>query len=710
LLSLWPVQNGPELGGGIAKAFSHPLQTIREDFGTTRLDHTFSERDTLFGAYTIDDSETDTPSANPLSTVFETLREQVFSVQEQHVFSPSILNTARFGYSRAGYYFTGETPLDLPGWVAGRPIGALVVGGGTALNGASQISLAGTNAGSNLQAVRNLFTYDDHVSVMHGRHQIEAGVWFERIQANDNLAQNQYGQASFSSLQNFLLGKISTFSVVPSPTELGWRSLESAAFVQDAIKLTNSLQLRVGFRFEATDGWNEAHGRASNYLFENGVIQTNPRIGGSALAVNRAKFLPQPRVGLAWDPFGKGKTVFHAGFGMYNALLDDLDYRLDQNAPFNTTQAFKNTTISQISRPPGIAGLAGSKISPSGIQPDPYTPTVIAYSFKVEQTIAPNTSVSVGYNGSRGYHELLSVNANGPFPIVCPAVPCPATLAPGTLYYPAGAKFANPKLANTTTWLSEGVSSYNGLNVDVNHRLTSGFQVRGFYTFSKSLDNGTAVNSSVGVNAPGFVMYPGNPKLDYGPSTSDVRHLAAINGSYELPFGHGKPFLQNLGGWREKVASGWILSGIETVQSGFPFTPQLGFNPTNNGDSRNPIRPSWNPAFSGPVILGGPNQFFNPNAFILPPAGTYGNTGRDVLVGPGSTELDASLLKDTAISERVKVQFRAEVFNLLNHTNFATPNPVVFTSAGTGPSPTAGVITATSTTSRQVQLGLKLVW
>jgi hypothetical protein len=710
LLALWPVQNGPELGGGIAEVFSNPLQTIREDFGTTRLDHTLSDRDSLFAVYTVDDSADDTPSANPLSTIVESLREQVASVQEQHVFSPSVLNTARFGYSRAGYFFTGETSVNLPGWVTGRPIGAIVIGGGTALNAASQITAAGSNAGSNLTAVRNLFTYDDHVSVMHGRHQLEAGVWFQRIQANDNVAQNQYGQASFGSLENFLLGKISTFSVVPLPTALGWRSLESAGFVQDAIKVTSHLNVRVGFRFESTDGWNEAHGRASNYVFANGVIQTNPRIGGSALTVNRAKFLPQPRVGLAWDPFGKGKTVIHAGFGMYNALLDNLDYRLDQNAPFNATQAFKNVTVAQISTAPGIAGLTGSKISPSGIQPDPYTPTVIAYSFKIEQTITPRTSLAVGYNGSRGYHELISADVNEPFPTVCPAAPCPATLAPRTLYYPPGAKLANPKLANTTTWLTEGVSSYNALNVDVSRRLTSGFQVRGVYTYSKSLDNGTALNSSVGANAPGFVMYPGNTKLDWSLSTSDARHLAVINGVYELPFGRGKPFFSNVRGWHEKLASGWVLSGIETIQSGFPFTPQLGFNPTNNGDSRNPIRPSWNPAFTGRLILGGPNQYFDPNAFVVPPNGTYGNVGRNVLIGPGLAELDASLLKNTSISERVNVQFRAEFFNLLNRANFATPNAVVFSSASTTPSPTAGVITGTSTTSRQIQLGLKLVW
>src|SRR5437588_2270767 len=162
--------------------------------------------------------------------------------------------------------------------------------------------------------------------------------------------------------------------------------------------------------------------------------------------------------------------------------------------------------------------------------------------------------------------------------------------------------------------------------------------------------------------------------------------------------------------WRDKVLGGWSVSAIANLQSGFPFTPQLGFNPTNNGDSRNPIRPSWNPAFSGRLITGSPNQYFNPNAFIVPSNGTYGNVGRNVLIGPGLAELDASLLKNTPISERVSLQFRAEFFNLLNRANFATPNAVVFSSATTIPSPTAGVITATSTTSRQIQLGLKLLW
>lgn len=710
LLALWPLQNGPELGNGIAEAFSHPLQTVREDFGTTRADYNLSQKDTLFGVYTIDDSYANTPSANPLSSVLEGLREQVASMQEQHVFSPSILNTVRIGYSRGGYYFTSQTPLNLPGWVAGAPIGAIVIGGGTALNAQSSITGAGTNAGSNLRAVRNLSTYDDHVGIFHGKHQIEAGLWAQRVQANDLLAQNQWGQASFGSLTSFLHGTTATFTVVPSPTPLGWRSLELAGFVQDVIKVRPNLDLRLGFRFESTDGWNEVAGRAANYAFLNGVIQTNPVVGSSAFIINRAKFLPEPRVGLAWDPFGQGKTVVHAGFGIYRALLDNLDYRLGQTAPFNATESLKNVSVAGLQIVPGSALPAGTKISPSGSQPDLYTPTVITWTFKVEQQIAPNTSLGLGYVGSHGYHELLSLDANEPMPTICPAAPCPANLASGTVYYPSGAPLANPSLANTTTWFSEGLSSYNALQVDANRRFANGFQLRGVYTWSNSLDDGTALNSSVGANAPGFVMFPGNPKLDWGPSTSDARHIAVVNSSYELPFGSGKKVLANQHGLSQKLISGWTVSGVETMQSGLPFTPQLGFNPTNNGDSRNPIRPSWNPAFSGPIVLGGPNQYFNPNAFILPPTGTYGNVGRDILYGPGLATTDLSLAKNTSISEKLRLQFRAEFFNVFNRANFGSPNAVVFGSASATPSPTAGVITSTSTTSRQIQFGLKLLW
>jgi hypothetical protein len=254
------------------------------------------------------------------------------------------------------------------------------------------------------------------------------------------------------------------------------------------------------------------------------------------------------------------------------------------------------------------------------------------------------------------------------------------------------------------------VSSYNGLEVDVNHQFSHGLQIRGVYTYSKALDDGDSMNTSVATNSPAFVSNPLNPlRSDYGRASFDVRNAAVINATYDLPFGRGNAAGDNR--WRNAAIGNWQISGIETLVSGLPFTPQLSYNPSNDGDSRNPVRPSLNPAFTGSIIEGGAGQYFNPNAFIQPLANTYGNAPRNFLQGPGLAETDISVGKKFLFTERINLQFRAELFNIFNRTNFNNPNPVVFTSATTVlPSATAGVITATSTSSRQVQFGLKLLW
>ena len=713
LLALWPVANGPEIltstgaPSGIATAYSSPQQNIREDFGTARLDQIFSNQDSLAAVYTADDSQAHSPTSNPITFDDISLRSQVASLSETHVFSSSLVNKALFGFSRGAFFFDSATTVDLPGWVhEGQPVGAVVVGGGTTLNGASQITNGGTNAGSNIRAVRNLFTGSDQLSYTRGRHAFTFGGWVQRIQSNDSLVQDQYGQASFTNLETFLQGQVSTYTYAPAFTPLGWRSTEGAAFAEDTIKVKSNLEVRLGFRAEFTNGWNEAQGRASNYAFNpDGVILTQPVVGGSALAVNNAKFLPAPRVGVAWAPFGSQKTVIRAGFGTYYALLDNLSYRLDQNGPFNTVFAAKSIPFSSISPD---ATYAAAKVVPSGVQPNLKTPTVESWTLKIERQLFSSTTLGVGYVGSHGYHELLSLDANLPAPTICPASPCPTGYPAGTLYYPPGAALANNAVWNTTHWFSEGISFYNGLEVDVNHRWSNGLQLRGVYTFSKALDDGDNLNTSVATNSPAFLSNPRNPNADYGRASFDVRHAGVIQGTYDLPFGRSGTALGESSA--KYLVANWQVSGILTLQSGLPFTPQLSYNPSNDGDTRNPVRPAWNPKFTGNVILGGPNEYFNPLAFLQPLPGTYGNVGRNILVGPSLTQFDMSLAKRWTLTERFSLQFRSEFFNLFNHANLNTPNPVVYAAATGGPSPTAGVITSTATTSRQVQLGLKLLW
>ena len=731
LLNLWPVApaGAPDFNG-IAQVFSSPLQTIHEDFGTVRLDHVFSAHDSLASVYTIDDGNdfTATP-LDPYSADILTLREQVFSLEETHAFSGEMVNVARAGFSRAGYFFTGEptpgTPAaGVPGFLVGHPVGAVVVGGSAASNPQAQIGLAGSNNGSNLRIARNLFTFEDRVTMTRGGHQFTFGAWFQPFLSNETIALSQFGQATFTSLKTFLLGTTSTFLYDPAPTEMNWRSLFGAWYAEDMIRIAPRLTLSLGFRDEFTTGWNEAHDRAANYTFTNGVISTQPSVGHSLFTTNNAKFLPQPRIGLAWSPT-TNKTVVRAGFGMYNDLQDALGYRTDQNAPYNPTYSIKSLAVSSLPIDPTAAVPTGVQLVPGGVQPDMKTPTLVSWSLRVEQEISPNTSLTLGYVGSHSYHELIGIDANEPFPVICPASPCPAdypatfpaglanTPVPAGAFYVPTAVRANPQIANTWTWFSLGTADYNALQLDVNRRFSHGFSLRGVYTWSKTLDDGDSLNATTAGNAPGLVSNPFNLRSDYGLATYDARHIAVINGMYRLPFGRGEPLGGSLEGWHNVLASGWSVNSIVTLQSGFPFTPQLSYNPSNNGDTRNPVRPFANPNFTGPIILGKPSQWFNPNAFLAPAntagnSGFYGNLGRDTLIGPGLAAWDFSVLKEAPLHERLGLQFRAEIFNLLNRANFNTPNLIAFTPSGVSGS--AGAITSTSTTSRQIQFGLKLIW
>jgi len=226
------------------------------------------------------------------------------------------------------------------------------------------------------------------------------------------------------------------------------------------------------------------------------------------------------------------------------------------------------------------------------------------------------------------------------------------------------------------------------------------------------------LNGTAAANAPGLVSNPYDIKADWGLATYDVRNMGVITASYGLPFGRGRKYLAGESGILGQVTGGWTVNSIVTLQSGFPFTPQLGYNPSNNGDTRNPVRPFLDPTFTGPVVLGNPTQWFNPNAFVGPVnnSGFFGNVGRDTYIGPGLAIWDFSVLKDTHIFESLNLQFRAEIFNLLNRANFNTPNLItnVLLPApnATVPvqSPAAGAITSTSTWARQVQFGLKFLW
>jgi hypothetical protein len=728
--AMWPQPNGPSLGSGTALSYNNPKQSVREDFGTFRTDYILGSRDTISGAYTIDDGNSLTPLADPLFGSYLTLRNQVASLQETHIVSPNSVNTFSFGYSRAAFNFDPASLALFPSnvsFVSGAGPGGIVIGGGATTTGVAAITSAGPNNAANVWNRRNLFTLTDGFRITKGMHEISAGVWFQRLRDNEDTASRQLGQATFTSLQTFQQGTVSTFQVVPNPNALGWRSVYGAWYLEDAIKLRPNLTVRAGLRYEFTTGWNEVSGRAANYVTDSqGILVTTPRVGGSIFTRNNATRLLGPRVGMAWDVFGNGKTSIRAGWGTYYSLIDALSFLMNSLPPYNGAVSFQNVALSSIlpivpsiptppSCGPGIPPPC-TTYAPQGIQPNAKTPTVQEWNFTAEQQLDTNTVVRVSYVGSFGYHGLLSVDPNSiPAQICASTSGCQTggtgtargTVPQGAQYIPVGTR-PNQYLSGGFFWYTEGNSSYNALRADVSHRLSQGLQFRGNYTFSKNLDMNSGLTGAQANNQAQMILDRNDLRRDWGPSALNITHQASISASWELPIGRGKTWLRNASGLGNKLASGWQLNGITTLLSGFPFTPQIGSNRSGDGDTRNPDRPSLNPSFTGPVILGTPNQWYNPNAFILPAVGTYGNLGRGALTGPGLADLDLSLFKNTSITERTAIQFRAEFFNVLNHSNFGTPNPVVFSNGVISSS--AGLITTTTTTSRQIQFGLKLIF
>ncbi len=507
---------------------------------------------------------------------------------------------------------------------------------------------------------------------------------------------------------------------MPIANELGWRSWFGAFYVDDTMKVRPNLTVQVGLRDEFTNGWNEESGRASNYLPSNGVLETTPLVGNHEFTQNNAKHLLGPRAGVAWDPFKNGKTAIRAGYGMFYSMIDNLSFLLNSAPPYNGTVTYAGALSSFTPIIPNapVAPSCGPGIptpcttyAPYGVQSNAQTPTVQEWRFSVEQQLTPSTVLRVNYMGSHGYYGLVSVDPNDIPAQICQSATCsaggdvtaaslattPHTVPQGAQYIPGpAATRPNPYLGAGFFYYSEGNSSYNALQVDVSKRVSHGLSFRANYTWSKSLDVNSAPTGAQASNQSQMIMDRNDLPRDWGPSALSAPQQVSLTTSYDLPFGKGR------------LWGGWQVNQITTLLSGFPMTPVIGANRSGDGDTRNPDRPSLNPNFTGPVVTGNPNQWYNPNAFILPVAGTYGSVGRGVYTGPGLADLDVSVMKMTTLRERMKLQFRAEFFNILNHPNFGVPNDTVF--SGTSFNASAGLITSTATNSRQIQFALKLMF
>jgi len=734
--TFWPAPSTPDAADGTALAFSNPTESRTEHFGLTRFDYNISNSDTLSVNYTIDRGFRSVPFVDPNFSTNSEIDSQLASVQETHVFSPGLVNVVSLGFGRSYATLVQAPAVPIPSnlvFLPGGNPGSIVIGGSVITAQPSAVAAAPGNNPS--IGIRNYFTESDDLHFTKGKHSWSFGGWIQRIQNQLNgAAQGSAANVAYPSVLAFLQDKPSQAILVRNPVRLGYRSLEGAWYVQDEIKFLRNLTMRFGLRDELTNGWNEVAHRCSNYWYDPTYgIGINPHIGGSCLAQNNAMSLWQPRVGLAWDPTGKGTWSVRAGFSIVNDLLDNLGNRAYSSPPFNAREQLtipaagflsllpldKNAPLPP-SCGPGVPQPC-SIYQPGGIDPNMFTPTIQEWSFTVERQLTRDLMLQVGYAGSQSYHNNLTMDTNSPAPQVCQnpqgcvsggvlAAAQRGMVPQGTTYFPVGTR-PNPYVSNNTQWADYGTASYHALTVSLQKRVTRGLAFKANYTYAKVIDLNSAILAPSGENEPADVFSPYNLFLNRGPASFSLHHQFSANFSYQLPFGRGQRFVGGASGWKNQLIGGWQWNGIITAQGGFPVTPLIGFNNSGTGDTNVTDVPNWNPNFKGPVVLGTVDHWFDPKAFTLPTPGTFGNVSRGSFRGPGLVNVDTSFFKKFSITERVSLQLRAEAFNIFNHSNFFYPNQIVFAgnSAGYAYSDTAGQITAAAT-SRQIQLALKLMF
>jgi hypothetical protein len=748
----WPAPNGAEiLDGrgfptGLAYNDSSPSRKVKEHFGLIRYDYNVSSKDSFSLNLTESQGLRNNPADDPIFRGNDRRVLYTLSGQNTHIFSPTILNTAMFGVSHARGQ-NQQGPLEpfpsnlllMTGEGKTMP-GAFVFGGGATTNTPTSIV---PPAGQNLHYnQRRNYTWSDDLKITRGKHSFAMGAWFMRLrQTAFSSAQNNAGTASYNGLIDFLQDNLTQFLAAVNPQPLTFTSLEAAVYFQDEVKLRPNLTVRLGLRDEMTNGWNEVNGRSSNYLYDaRGILQTNPTIGTSPFVKNYAKALLQPRVGIAWDPTGKGLWSVRAAFGIHNDLQDNLAHRLNANQPFNARLVITGRPLLSIipvagsTAPPPTCSADSPLREPAcaiytvgGLDPNMHTPTIQQWTLEIERAITSDMAIQVGYVGHQSYHLSTSVDNNTIRPVICdnPAGCLSGGVRParfqvrvpqGTEYIPANTTRPNPFLGTTNTWMYFGTASYHAANVSLTKRARGGLTFKSNYTWGKIMDISSAILGPSADNDTATLRNPYKPKLSRGVGSYSLKHQFNTNASYQLPFGNGRKFGSSATGLLDKLIANWQYNSILNIQSGFPMTPVVGINQSGNGDTRIPDVPLMNPNFTGPVILGvdgfkKTGKYFDPNAFLLPAAGTFGNVARGRFTGPGFWNLDMSLFKRIPLKEKLNLQFRAEAFNILNHANFNSPiagNVVFDTGDLSKYAGSAGTITETANRERQIQFALRL--
>lgn len=701
-LALYPLPNSPNNQFRFNRS-----RELDDDFGQIRVDHIFSDSDTFFARYTIDDGRGLRPKANqpPTFALSEGSRNQYLTIQENHIFSPSVLNTARFGFnrSRGGAFDVPIIPLDPTlSFIPGRPFGNLTVAG---------LSAVGAEFTLPLDFTQNLFEYSDDLDVIRGPHSLRMGVLIERFQYNTLQDLNPGGLFNFTSVDNFLNGVASTFSgpLLGRQDRRSTRQTLAGFYLQDDYRWRPSLTWNLGVRYEFITVPEEIRGRQGALLDPYG----GPVVPGQPIWVENPSLRNfSPRVGFAWNRGARSRLVVRSGFGIfYNQLLSDYwILPMHLQPPF-----FVNGFVNSPVFPRPFAGVTGTPdLSTQSSDAHVSTPYVMQYNFNVQYQLTTNMVASAAYVGSRG----VKLPNQGDFNIAN------RTILDGRSFFgtqPDGRPLPrrNPNFGSMRYFRTGTNSFYNSLQLKLLKQFSHGFHVETSYTFSKNIDQASAIYNSDTVQSGGAtgLLDPDDLKLNQSLSEFHVGHDLSINYSVELPFGRGRMLYSGATGVVGKLLEGWQVNGITTVRSGLPFTINEAANRSRTGGagSRGAFqdRPDLllSPGCSNnPIREGNINQYYDPRCFALSPLGFFGNLGRNTLIGPGLVNFDFSIAKNTHLTEKHTLEFRAEFFNIFNRPNFSVPSGLtIFNAQGLVPS-NSGAITSTITDSRQIQFALKYVF
>jgi carboxypeptidase family protein/TonB-dependent receptor-like protein len=714
ILDLFPLPNPNLLA---TNQYTFPFsQPTNENYGQVRVDQMISVKDTLFGRYTIDDTNLTKPMSFPQFRTISASRNQFSTVSEDHVFGPSLLNTARVSFSRTD--FPSTSPSGIIGtqysFMPGREVGI------TSIAGLPTLGPAGPTPTIEKQ---NIFTYSDDVSFTRARHSFKLGTLINHYQEYMLVSAFATGQVNFTSVANFLQGAPASY-LAAAPGSILDRTYHYNTlgfYLQDDFRATPTFTLNLGMRYEFQTQINEMKGHGSNV--RNITRDTGPTLGPPYQNPSLRNL--SPRFGFAWDVAGNGKTAVRGGFALLydvGAFASGLISSTTATPPFSNRSTVTPATPGALPGPvPGTIAFTVPLFFPqSALGNSPrlmdyhvQQPHMLQYNLTVERQLPFGMALTVAYAGSRGLNLMFVTEAN-------PTVP--QVLADGRQFWSGSELRTNPAWG-TVDFRTAGSSSwYHSLQMGLLKRVSRGLQFQGSYTFSKLIDR---TQGQLGLNAEeaSNYTYPTDPthrNVDQGPGSFDITQNLRLNAIYRLPQFDSGGMLQR------GLLNGWSTSGIISLQTGFPFSPELATNQSHSkvggaqGD-RPDLLPGRN---NGNIILGGPDHYFDPTAFAIQPAGFLGTAGRNILRGPGFATLDFSLIKDIPLhllGESSKLEFRSDFFNILNRANFVTPQvgqnggntaAIVYTGAQVSEKPlsTAGRLTSTASSSRQIQFALKFLF